>query len=461
MSDIRGKRPRLHEARVTDLRLTTEERFLVSRIDGRLSVSELAAITGLSEGQVEQIVSKLAHEGALDLEEQSMRSLLAEIDDGGTTSMAEFAAVLGMDPSAFAEAKLEAAPGLPLEPITERTREQPDSEALIRTVLKGPSARPPPPDDSVETLVRTPSGAPPLPDDSVETLVMAAASAEQALREEPLVDDPVDESTLDETPAAGAGPSADENAPEVSAEDAEKDEVSAAAERNYHQLYATRWHVLTVDERTRAAHSATGPDLFALCFDPDPRVIAAILENTTCGLDHVRLIAFHHRTGMGLEVVARRQDWLRDILVERRLLRNPMIGEIVLGRVMGPKRLFATYKITIDRDIPELSRIKCRGYIRQKWQTAASEERADLLLRTEGRCLTLMTGCTFDARTTAILCGRPINSVMFVQSIAKFGSSPPALLAHLMKQPFVRKNIPLRKVLLAHPNMPGDVKRSL
>jgi hypothetical protein len=138
-----------------------------------------------------------------------------------------------------------------------------------------------------------------------------------------------------------------------------------------------------------------------------------------------------------------------------------MIGELVLGRVMGPKRLFQTYKIAIDRDIPELSRIKCRGYIRQKWQTAPSEERADLLQRTEARCLILMTGCTFDAKTTAILCGRPINSVMFVQSIAKFGAAPPALLAHLMKQAFVRKNAPLKKLLLAHPNMPGEVKRNI
>jgi hypothetical protein len=50
--------------------------------------------------------------------------------------------------------------------------------------------------------------------------------------------------------------------------------------------------------------------------------------------------------------------------------------------------------------------------------------------------------------------------MMFVQSIAKFAGSPPALLAHLYKQPFVRKNPSVRKMLLAHPNMPGDVKRS-
>jgi hypothetical protein len=49
--------------------------------------------------------------------------------------------------------------------------------------------------------------------------------------------------------------------------------------------------------------------------------------------------------------------------------------------------------------------------------------------------------------------------VLFIQNLAKFSATPPALLAHLMKQPFVRKNIPLKRLLLQHPNMPGDVKR--
>lgn len=90
-----------------------------------------------------------------------------------------------------------------------------------------------------------------------------------------------------------------------------------------------------------------------------------------------------------------------------------------------------------------------------------SNEARPSLLRTEARCLPLMTGCTFDAKTTAILCGRPINSAMFVQSIAKFAAAPPALLAHLVKQPFVRKNAGLKKMLMQHPNLPGDAKRSL
>jgi hypothetical protein len=126
---------------------------------------------------------------------------------------------------------------------------------------------------------------------------------------------------------------------------------------------------------------------------------------------------------------------------------------------MASKRLFQTYKIAIDRDVPELTRSKSRGYMRQKYQNAPSEERADLVLRTEGRCLIYMTGCAFDAKMTGILCGRPYNSVLFIQNLAKFSATPPALLAHLMKQPFVRKHAPLKKILLQHPNMPGDVKR--
>jgi hypothetical protein len=244
-------------------------------------------------------------------------------------------------------------------------------------------------------------------------------------------------------------------------EDAEPAAVSEVDERNYRKVYEASWHPLELDQRVESARVVTGADLLALCFDASPRVVAAILENATCGLDHVRLVALHHRTGTGLELLARRHDWLHDSLVERRLLRNPMLPEVVLGRVLATKRLLATYKIAVDRDVPELSRMKCRGHLRQKWQSAPPDERADFLVRTEARCLVLMTGCTFDAKTTAILCGRPINSAMFVQSVAKFSAAPPALLAHMAKQPFVKKNVPLRKMILAHPNVPGDVKRTL
>lgn len=398
MTDIKSKRPKVLRGQVASLRLTPEEQLLVARMDGELSVSDLVGVTGLDEARVEQLVSKLASEGALDLAEgRAQFGTPVHGGEAGTTSMADLATALGMDPSVFIAR--EAAPiPVPSQPRALLSRDLPADVPTLQPDVTGFNA-------------------------SSEGSQSTASTDEHA---------------------------------------AEDDEASlVVAERNYRQIYAQRWHALPVDQRVLGARAATAGDLFALTFDPDPRVIMVVLENPMCGLDHVRLIAFHHRTGTGLEILARRQDWLRDLLVERRLLRNPMVGDIVLGRIMGPKRLSPTYKIAIDREIPELTRIKCRAFLRQKWQSATSEERADLLLRTEGRCLILMTGCTIDAKTTAMLCGRPINSVMFVQSIAKFSASPPGLLAHLMKQPFVRKNMPLKKMLLAHPNMPGDVKRSV
>jgi hypothetical protein len=260
-----------------------------------------------------------------------------------------------------------------------------------------------------------------------------------------------------------------DDAPAEPAEDGEpaKEEVEAAEataverERNYRQLYETKWHPMTPDARMAGAHKATGSDLFALCLDPDPKVISAILENPTVGLDHVRMIALHHRTTTGIEILSRRVDWLRDMLVERRLLRNPQVGDIVLGKIMNSKRLGPTYRICIDREIPELTRVKTRGHLRKKWQSSPPEDRAEIIIRTEARCLTLLTGCTFDARTTQILCGRPYNSVLFITNLAKFAATPPGLLAHLVKQPFVRKIAPLKKLLLQHPNMPGEVKRTI
>ncbi len=52
-------------------------------------------------------------------------------------------------------------------------------------------------------------------------------------------------------------------------------------------------------------------------------------------------------------------------------------------------------------------------------------------------------------------------AVLFIQNLARFPACPPALLVHLLKQPFVRKSPALRKVLFQHPNVPSQVKRTL
>lgn len=419
-------RPKPAGAKVSDLPLTPEEGFVLSRIDGRLSVKDLVALTGLEENRVDQIVTKLASHGAVQLENAESSKRLPDVGSDphlptNETSLAELASVLGMDPSAFAAQETPAA----VERAVDEQRVESRSNYPPPAVAGDDAAAA---EEEIPTL-----------DPDIHGVFEEAEPAEA----EPQVDDG-QETTTDETAASEPD-----------------DATSAAAERNYRQLYQEKFHVMTTDARVQAAHGAQGADLFALCLDPDPRIIAAILENHAVGLDHVRMIAFHHRTGTGLEMMSRRQEWLRDLLVERRLLRNPMTPETVLSRVMSSKQLLQTYKIMVDREVPELTRTRVRGHFRKKWTTAAPEDRADLIFRTEGRPLIYMTGCTFDARTTQIICGKTLASMLMIQNFAKFPATPPGILAHCMKQPFVRKNPGIKKLLLQHPNMPGEVKRSM
>jgi hypothetical protein len=71
----------------------------------------------------------------------------------------------------------------------------------------------------------------------------------------------------------------------------------------------------------------------------------------------------------------------------------------------------------------------------------------------------LLIGQTFDQKTTTILCARQYNSVLFIQNLARFPACPPGLLAHLLKQPFIRHHAALKKLILQHPNLPGQLKR--
>jgi len=465
--------------------LTPEEGFVLSRIDGRLSVGDLVALTGIDGARVEQIVTKLAAQGAVALEASEASSgylpgaaesspsgiasspgspasapVLPASSRGGasqargssqeTASLADFAAALGMDPSAFVAAQPRRA--AVEEPVSERRVETrsdfppapPASAAPDPAAGDVPAAADTTRDVSLE-LERSPS------DPSSSAQLRAAAQAETdagAAEELELADAADPDAAAAEADEAGQGVE-------------ESEEERARLESDYRRVYEMRFRPLPTDARIAAAETAHGAELFALCLDPDPRVIAAVLQTSTTGLAHARLVAFHHRTGTGLEMLARRTEFLRDVMVERRLLRNPQCGEQVLSRIMASKRLLQTYKIAIDREIPDLTRARARGYIRQKFQSAPPEDRADLVIRTEARCLAVMTGCTFDARTTAILVGRQYNSVLFIQNLAKFPATPPALLAHLAKQPFVRKIAPLKKLLLQHPNMPGEVKRNL
>ena len=93
---------------------------------------------------------------------------------------------------------------------------------------------------------------------------------------------------------------------------------------------------------------------------------------------------------------------------------------------------------------------------RLRERVAALEERTEAA---EGRVLALIPDLTFDGRTTQILCTKSFVSVMLIQSLARFSAAPPALLAHLLRQPMVKRQVHLKNQLLKHPNTPSDAKR--
>lgn len=270
-----------------------------------------------------------------------------------------------------------------------------------------------------------------------------------------------DQDALVAASAEGAGADLGPEEPADEVLDPEEEEKRAQGEREYQKIYEQRYHPMQRDERVAAAEKATGADLLALCLDAEPQVIHAVLANSQSGLAHAHMIAMHHRTQVGLEHVARRAECLADAQVQRRLLGNPQLPTTLLRRMLSPKLLMDVYKIAINREIPERSRVMTRELLQKKFMLGSGDERAALLIKTEGRCLVLLVNCALDSRTTQILTAKTSFTVLFIQNLARWSATPPQLLVHLLKQPVVRMNIGLKKMLLKHPNVPSETKRQL
>jgi hypothetical protein len=239
----------------------------------------------------------------------------------------------------------------------------------------------------------------------------------------------------------------------------EPEPIGEADALNYRQIYEIRYRELEVGQREDSARLASGSELFALCLDPAPQVVSALLENPQFGLGHARSVAQYHPTDRGLEILARRAPLLRDSHVQRRLLQNAQAPDVVLDRVLRQKRLIDVYRLSIDRDLPERNRVRVKSRLRPIFTRAEPEDRVALIMKTEGRCLVNLTGCTFDGRTTQMLCNQTIASTLFIQNLARFPATPPALIAKLLRSPPVQRQPQLRALLTKHPNAGGEAKR--
>lgn len=240
-----------------------------------------------------------------------------------------------------------------------------------------------------------------------------------------------------------------EEAPEVT-------EANARLHGTHRKLFETTLHPLAVEERIARARVATEPDLSAFCFDPVPIVIQAVLANTSVGLIHARLVAAHHHNAAGLEQLTSRPAFGGDVGVRRALLKNPQLSPALYRRLFSAQRLLAHFQRVTSREVTEQTRRTAREVFRARFIAVTPEERVELIFKTEGRCLPTLVGLPLDGKTTSLLCSRSYHSNLLVQNLARFGPTPPTLLAHLLRQELVRRSPMLRALVARHPNAPAD-----
>jgi hypothetical protein len=234
--------------------------------------------------------------------------------------------------------------------------------------------------------------------------------------------------------------------------------ASEAPASTHRQLFETQFHPLSQDERAQLASVAEDPALSALCFDPLPTVIHHVLENPRTGLVHARLIAANHRNPVGLEALAARAAFLQDREVQRLLLRNSQSPETVVRRILAPRRLADIYLTCRSRELPERQHRAALSLLRNRFATAAPEERVDLILTTEGRALGMLSGLSLDGRSVSLLCSRGISSTLLIENLGYWPATPPPLILHLLKQPQVRQTPALKLLLRRHANCPRSAR---
>jgi hypothetical protein len=419
------------DAKMEDLSLTGEEGYVLSRIDGSTSVKSLVQLTGLPEGRVRQIVQKLVRQGAV--EDMSAAPPPSGPMAGSSPTPKHSPAEVATAVDQLSREELD-------EILGEHTMDEDEPVDATMTQENEVQAAPSAERNNPEVQLDAPDDAPPPPDDA-----QAAENDEQQAAEAQDGDE------------AGKG---DEDA-EKSEKSEKSEEIDENEEANHRRLFNETLSKLEPPEREAMAKTAKDPELSALCFDPLPSVIKHVLENHATGFQQARLIARNHHTPQGLDHVMNRAEFFRDGQTQRLLLQNTMLQEPQLKKLLQTKRLADVYKVTISREIPERNRQKARHVLRSKWAVAEAEERAGLIFLTEGRCLIQLTGLPFDSRTTSLLCGKSYTSNLLIQNLARFGATPPPVLAHLLKQNAVRRQQMLKNLILQHPNCPADAKRKM
>ena len=223
------------------------------------------------------------------------------------------------------------------------------------------------------------------------------------------------------------------------------------------QLFEREFAKLSALERANRAQRADGDELVALCHDPHPQVIHALMANPRFSSRFARLVALYHRNPSGLELLARDRHLLADPMVQLCLLLNPHLTEPILERLTRRVTLGDLHRLGTDSRVPDDIRKAIVHKLRDRFNAADGEQRADLVYWSDGRALELLRGCTFDERTTSLLCRMTYTNPQLVRRLAAFQGTPSALLTALMNQAIVQECPELRSAIVAHPNAPRRI----
>jgi hypothetical protein len=293
---------------------------------------------------------------------------------------------------------------------------------------------------------------------SVGEIALISGMAPQSLW--PILERLAREGAIRPPPPPSAVPGTPDTPPAVVEEHPEGETPSGAtaAAATHRQLFETKLHPLPEDEREALASTAEEPELSAFCFDPTPRVVRAVLGNPKTGLPHARLVAAHHGNAVGLDALGEKATLIQDAEVQRLLLRNQQCPAPLLQRLLSRRRLAEVYQTTQSRELPERNRRSALDVLRRRFAETTSEERVELILRTEGRALAALVGLSLDGRAAALLCARTLTSVLLVENLARWPATPPTVIGQLLRQPMVLRMPQLRTLLKRHPNCPASAK---
>gem|GEM_PF-7068280 len=218
------------------------------------------------------------------------------------------------------------------------------------------------------------------------------------------------------------------------------------------ELYGQAFRGLTPSARAAKAQHATGQELLALCHDPHPQVVLALLANAGFGPLQARIVAHFHQNATGLDLLARHGELLRDPDVQRALLGNPRLTPSLAERVHAAASLDALYQHASDPALPAEVRRALGPVLRARFDAATPRERADLVYWSEGKALAFVEGAPLDAETAAALGRRAITSTELVLRLASHPGTPRSLLVALDQQPLVAGRRDLRELIRRHPN---------